>query len=141
MRKRRAEEIKVSSSVCWQSEQGRLLEICFEGKYPPGSLGNEHAQKMIDFARKRIEAEKPGAVLYNLRQLNYAWGDAIVGLARPLVDTEHKTILPACIYAEGGTAAALKALLPAFVDYEVELFQDRDAALERLQERLGNAGD
>lgn len=122
-------------------EQGRLLEISFEGTYPPGSLGNEPARKMIDFAKKRIEAEKPRAVLYNLRQLSYSWGDNIVGLARPLVDSEHKTIVPACIYAEGATAAALKSQLPAFVDYEVELFQDRDAAIERLQERLGSAGE
>ena len=128
MRKPKSEQIRVSSSACWETEQGRLLEICFEGTYPPGSLGNEHARKMIDFASKMIAAEKPGAVLYNLLQLNYSWGDTIVGLARPLVDTEHNTILPACIYAEGSTAAALKALLPAFVDYEVELFQDRDPA-------------
>lgn len=141
MRKRRAEEIRVSSSVCWESEHGRLLEICFEGTYPPGSLGNEPARKMIDFARKMIEAEKPGAVLYNLRQLSYVWGDTIVGLAGPLVNSKDKTILPACIYAEGGTAAAIQGLLPAFVFYEVELFQDRDAAIERLQERLGIVED
>lgn len=141
MRKRREEEIRVSSSVCWETDQGRLLEICFEGTCPPGSLGNEHARKMIDFARKMIEKEKPSAVLYNLRQLSYVWGDSIAGLARPLVDSEQKTILPACIYAEGGTAAALQGLLPALVFYEVELFQDRDAAIERLQARLGNVED
>jgi len=96
---------------------------------------------MIDFARKMIEKEKPAAVLYNLRQLSYVWGDTILGLARPLVNSEEKTILPACIYAEGGTAAALQGLLHALVFYEVELFKDRDAAIERLQERLGNVGD
>ena len=141
MRKRRAEEIRVSSSACWETEHGRLLEICFEGTYPPGSLGNQHAQKMIDFARKAIEEEKPRAVLYNLLQLDYVWGDTIVGLARPLVSSQQKTLLPACIYAEGRTAAAIRGLLPVFADYEVELFQDRDAAIERLQERLAVVGD
>jgi hypothetical protein len=140
VRTKRAEEIR-ASSACWQIGQGRVLEITFEGTYPPGALGNEPARKMIDFARKMIVAEKPGAVLYNLRQLNYVWGDAVVGLARPLVDSERKTILPACIYAEGGAAAALQALLPTFVVYEVELFQDRDAAIERLHERLGFVED
>ncbi len=116
---------------------GTIAEISFSGRYPPGSFGNPHASRMIFFAREAIEKNSPSAVLFDLRRLNYTWGDAITDLARTVRDPETRRVLPACLLAKGRTATALEGLIRfAGRNMDLPLFLDREEALQHLRSRL-----
>src|SRR5262245_35936457 len=134
-----AEGIQARSSTLMETDKGRILEIAFSGRYPPGSLGNEHAARMIELAKTIVERDKPRAVLFNLQRLNYVWGDAICGLAMTIADREYKTFLLGCVYAEGRTASALEGLFIKGWLFELagmKLFRDRAEAEGYLKECL-----
>jgi hypothetical protein len=121
-----------------ETGKGCILEVVLSGRYPPGSFGNPHAARMMELARRIVEQERPAAVLFGLRRLDYVWGDAIFGLISAVADPAHETFLPACILAEGRTASALNGLCQCFWDMGIGLFRDRANAEAYLQERLAS---
>jgi hypothetical protein len=135
------EGIQASSTTLMETDEDRIVEISFSGRYPPGSFGNEHADRMIELAKTIIEREKPGAVLFNLHDLSYVWGDRICGLAMTIFDRDHEAFLPGCVYAEGRTASALEGLFTKGWLFELagmRLFRDRANAESYLKECLSN---
>ena len=133
------EGIQGRSSTLAETNEGRIVEISFSGTYPPGSFGNEHAARMMELAKGMIARDPPRAVLFNLRDLNYVWGDAICSLAWAIADSERRTFLPACVYAQGRTASALVALFEKGWLFEfagMKLFRDRAEAESYLRTRL-----
>jgi hypothetical protein len=53
---------------------------------------------------------QPKGVIFDLLGLEYEWGNAICGLALPLV-RKDRSFRPSCLVAQGKTAAALRGLL------------------------------
>jgi len=129
---------------------GIVLVITFAGTYPEGSAGNPTADRM-----KRAVAEAvsdlpgpPAAVLFDMTELHYEWGDAILGILYPLMQNagSHRSPVllwpPVAIAARGATRHALTSLgveggLGGLV--EVRLVETREVALDHLRERLAGA--
>lgn len=134
------EGITHTISTLYQTEAGPIIEICFAGRYPPGSFGNDHANEMRMATLAAVQAHQPVAVLFNMRSLNYVWGDSILNIIHPLFDRETKTILPSCIFSSGRTSTALEEIfrisgISAMAG--LEMFRDREEAFEKLKKRVG----
>ncbi|NNE09663.1 MAG: hypothetical protein HKN20_13970 [Gemmatimonadetes bacterium] len=89
-----------------ETVHGGILMISFGGAYPIGSMGNEAASSMKQYVKEIVAAENPAAVLFNLTRLDYEFGDAIMGIVKPLIDAD-RNVRPICIHAAGNTALAL----------------------------------
>src|SRR5262249_51201533 len=89
------------------SPRGPVVTVSFRGKYPPGSLGNEHARQMRDYLATVLAETDPAAALLDLTDLEYEWGDGLATLALPL-RTGAAGCRPFCIVAAGRTAAAVR---------------------------------
>lgn len=57
-----------------------VLVLAFSGKYGIGSEGNGDAAYMIGVRRAAIAAWEGDALVYDLRELSYEWGNAILDL-------------------------------------------------------------
>ena len=89
-----------------------ILCVKYEGHYPPGSEGNDVAKAMTKYAVESYGRHSPDAVMFDLTELEYIWGDAIAGIAVALIQHTHECplLFPACVVARGRTYKALKAL-------------------------------
>lgn len=90
--------------------RGPLIVVNFSGVYPPGSAGNEFAEAMVEFLRSVVAETQPGGIVLDLTRLDYVWGDAIGGLAMPLL-AKREPLRAVAIVATGRTAGALAPLL------------------------------
>lgn len=88
----------------------RVLCVSFGGLFPPGSEGNSFASAMIETLRSEIARTGASGLVLDLTGLAYQFGDAVGGLAMPLLKPD-KTFRPAAIVAQGETAEALRPLL------------------------------
>ncbi len=123
--------------------RGPIILITFGGFYPPGSAGNELAARMIEFAREAMNESRAKAVIFDLFDLQYTWGDAICGLATVLLD-EKQRFRPAAIIAGGRTASALEPLLAPnmFLGLAgIKLAKSGDEALLHVQQALASAAE
>jgi hypothetical protein len=103
-------KVTATSEQILRQHAGSILAVAFAGKYPPGSDGNECAAEMVAYVRSVLSTTNAAAVIFDLRNLNYTWGDAICGLALALLE-EHASFRPSSIVATGPTARALEPLL------------------------------
>jgi hypothetical protein len=118
--------------------EGPVVAVAFAGKYPPGSGGNECARDMVSHLSSVVGETSAAAVLLDFRNLDYTYGDAICGLARPLRWTESR-FRPSAIVATGATAEALEPLLgPGWLFGVVgtKMFRDMPEAIAYLEEVL-----
>jgi len=101
-------------SMSWERvgdhPRGALIAVSFGGVYPPGSEGNAFADAMIESLRSALTETQAVGVILDLSALDYRCGDAIAGLATPLLDKD-KRFRPAAIVAVGHTGRALEPLL------------------------------
>ena len=129
-------------STSWEKigdhARGPLIAVKFGGTIPPGSAGNGFAGAMVEYLRSVVaENHAPGVVL-DLSELDYRSGDAIGGLATPLI-VDGKCCRPAAIVATGSTAQALAPLLaPNFIlgVAGIKIFPTREEAREYVEQRL-----
>ena len=114
--------------------------MVFGGTYAPGSEGNDFAREMVNYLRTTLHEVHPVAVLFDLTALEYVWGDAIAGLAMPLMEQDKPLhFLPSAIVAAGPTALALKPLLEprwALGLAGMKLFGARKEALAYLEKNV-----
>jgi hypothetical protein len=81
---------------------------------------------------------QPKGVIFDLLGLEYEWGNAICGLALPLV-RKDRSFRPSCIVAQGKTAAALRGLLLPSTIFGLagtQLLESAEEALGLLETRL-----
>ena len=115
-----AESRKITATAEWvaQYTAGPILTLTFAGYYPPGSAGNECAAEMVSYCFSVLITANPAAVLFDLRRLEYTWGDAIGdwrmcccrdGAAR--LRKGAARALPSAIVADGATARSLRPLI------------------------------
>lgn len=105
-----ARSLRMSSDEIGTRSNDPIFVIRFEGTYPPGSAGNEFAREMEQFVRSTLRETSANAVMLDLTELDYEWGDAIAGMAIPFLE-RRPTVIPVAIVASPPTAAALRPLL------------------------------
>ena len=114
------------------------MEIAFAGQIGDGYQGNVDANEMMAHVETVVTNDRPIAVLFNLTNLHYEFGDAIGGVAVPLI-AKRKSVIPACFVANGKTAQALQWFFNKNMIFGVagyKLFPDREQGLSFLRERI-----
>ena len=123
-----------------QHSTGPIVTLTFAGKYPPGSAGNGCAAEMVSYLGSVLATTNAAAVLFDLRRLQYTWGDAIGGLAWVLLKRHPERTRPSAIIAGGRTARALEPLLGPRFSFGIvgtRMFSDLPEALHHLTQALG----
>jgi hypothetical protein len=131
-------EVLCESRRLLKTEHGLIVEITFAGHLADGSQGNSDANEMKAYVAAVVKNDRPIAILFNLTDLCYHFGDAIGGIAVPLF-VKTKSAIPACFVANGETARALewffkKNMIFGFAGFK--LFPDHDQGLAFLRERI-----
>lgn len=129
-------ELTTSYERLAESPAGPIAAVVYGGKYLPGSEGNEFCLAMINFLRTVMTEAKPAAVLFDLTALDYVWGDAIAGLAMPLLEEgTDSRFRPSVIVATGTTAQALAPLVEQTLLglAGMRIFSARHEAIAHLQ--------
>jgi hypothetical protein len=132
-------KITATSEKIAEHNSGPILVVAFAGSYPPGSAGNDCAAEMVSYVRSVLVTTNAAAVLFDLRRLQYSWGDAIGGLAYALRDGDSQRFRPSAIVAIGSTARSLEGLLGPQCIFGVigtRMFSTIRAAVNYLQEVL-----
>ena len=106
----------------------RILEIVFVGKH-------EHIDShgMGTYLEEQIDLNMPAAVVLNLIDFKYSWGNDMGNLFGPLL------LKPFCIIAEGVTARSLQSLLgPTRLPQWAEAcyFKDPEEGFQYLDQEL-----
>ena len=131
--------IASSSEQVAQHAAGPILAVSFAEKYPQGSQGNGSAAEMVSYLRSVLAATNAAAVLFDFRDLQYTWGDAIGGLAWVLLRERPEHVRPSAIVAHGRTARALAPLLGPQFSFGVvgtRMFDSTPEALDYLRQAL-----
>ena len=114
--------------------RGPVVAVAYSGHYPPGSSGNHEARTMAAYLLYVLVATEAVAVVLDLRNLGYTWGDEINQLALALRD-KGGFFRPSAILAAGPTADALRPLLDRHFVFGVagtRMFQTMPEALDHL---------
>jgi len=125
-----------------KTQRGLIVEIAFAGHFGDGSQGNLDANEMKAHVEKVVKNDRPIAVLFNLTNLHYEFGDAIGAIAVPLI-IEKKSWIPACFVASGKTAQALQWFFNKNMIFSVagfKMFPDHEQGLAFLRESIGAQG-
>jgi len=134
-------KIAATSEQIAQPNAGPIVTVAFAGNYPAGSEGNDCAAEMVAYLRSVLATTNAAAILFDLRRLQYTWGDAIGGLALALREGAHYR--PSAIVASGLTGRSLEPLLgPRFIFGVVGtgMFSTIPEALNHLEQVLGQQG-
>jgi hypothetical protein len=91
----------------------QVLRVRFSGVYRPGSAGSPDAGLMMAVTAAALAHGTPDVVLFDLSELDYRWGDGLLGIFEVVAarDAEHpvRTVVvagPACIGAVRSLAGA-----------------------------------
>ena len=90
-----------------------------------------------------IEHIRPAAIILDLTELKYEWGDAIGGIMGPIFQRQHAgTPLAACIIARGKTADGLRSLRNSasgslFELTETEIFEELKDGHSYVESKVG----
>jgi hypothetical protein len=132
--------IAVRHELLQNTPDGPIVAVNLTGTFGPGSEGNPFAVEIAGYLRSTIQQTLPVAGLFDLTELDYVWGDAIAGLAMPLmVEKDPIHFLPSAIVVTGHTAQALQWLLEPrclFGIAGIRLFSTREEAVADLQATL-----
>ena len=112
--------------------------LAFSGRFGKGSQGNSDANEMAEYVMGVVTNDRPAAVMFNLRNLQYEVGDAIGGIALPLM-AKGKSAIPACFVASDTTAQALQWFFQKNAIFGIagfKMFPDLEQAIAFLKERI-----
>lgn len=109
------------------------LVVTFTGVYGVGSAGNSDAAFMRAVIARGLQATTPAAVVLDLRELDYRWGDM---MASVLNDAVVGRVNPAVVVSDR-CRAALTTLVADELgeDPATWLFDDLDDAVRRQNDR------
>ena len=137
-----SQDIACNWNLIKNTDKGPIVKVIFHGIYPPGGQGNPHAAVMFEYLRQVVSKENPAAVLIDLTELKYTFGNSIGGIAYTL-GSEKKdglSIIPACVVAKGETAKALSWFFedsqPLKLVYDMGLFTSNKKGIEFLEKKL-----
>jgi hypothetical protein len=129
------------STPLLRTDRGAIVEVAFTGRFDTGSHGNSDANEMAEYVLGVVKNDRPAAVLFNLRNLQYEFGDAIGGIALPLM-AKGKSAIPACFVAGDTTARALQWFFQKNAIFGIagfKMFADLDEAIAFLKERISSS--
>jgi hypothetical protein len=135
-------DLHSDSSVLSETAKGPIVGIAFRGTYPPGSAGNPMAAVMRQYVEEGLALHQPAAILFDLTQLDYVWGDAVSRIALPILQQRQiaPATCPVCVVAAGKTAEALKPLFAPTFFFGIaraQLAGSIDEGLRILAEAMG----
>ena len=125
------------SGPLMETNRGLIVEVAFTGRFGIGAQGNSDANETMAHVTGVVKNDRPAAVLFNLSNLEYEFGDAIGAIAVPLIKT--KPVTPACFVANGTTAQALQWFFQKDMIFGVfgfKLFSDREQGVVFLTQRI-----
>src|SRR5258708_1355025 len=130
--------LKYAFFSCSFLEQPHLIAliVAFEGEYGNGSRGNNDATFMEALSRAALAAWSPTALILDLRQLTYQWGDELLKAIQVGQDRYFDGPFPTAIViseknSEGLTSLVLHEMAS---DPAVWLFNSLDEALRAVEE-------
>jgi hypothetical protein len=128
----RPQDLSFKCEILPEYTEARVVAFAIMGFCPPGTAGSKHAAVMMRWVEDRINEIQPAAVLFDLTDLDYVWGNNMMLITNPLLRG-----IPTVYLATGRTAKALNSLFEAFcLDWgknQPKVFQDRGEALEYLE--------
>ena len=120
-----------------------VLILSVSGVYPDGSRGNEHAAYIAVMAIQGLQAFDPAAFILDLRDLEYRWGNSILGVFQEVsrhMDVDKEENEPSfhifCCTSEKSTAGFLSLVTPSNGTVPDWHFEDIDLAISKA----ANAG-
>lgn len=121
------------------STQGTdVLILSVNGVYPDGSLGNEHAAYIAVMAIQGLQAFNPEAFILDLSDLEYRWGNSILGVFQDVsrfMDAdkeENEPYFPVfAVTSEKSTAGFLSLITPSNESPPEWHFKDINQAIEK----------
>jgi hypothetical protein len=124
-------KLECSSAIREMTGSRALLEIVCRGVHEW-----EHGNQIADYIRERIDAERPVAIVLNLLEYDYEFGNDMVGLFFAWVHGAGEQIRPVCIAAQGRTRESLEALFRASgeLPFEIVFASSPQAAVAGLRE-------
>ena len=126
--------LEKSARIIEKTDAGPLIEICIKGTHND-YCGND----LIDYIQSTVKDLKPSAILLNLGDFKYSFGNDIGAILFPFLEGQTLKFRPFCIIASGCTAKSLKSLfeftkVPDIVN--AKYFEDTKDGLEYLRATL-----
>jgi hypothetical protein len=130
--------MKLEVGLKKEIEKNILLEVLFSGSY---EQGNTIALKeLCENLKTIIQEQKPSAVLLNLLDFDYIYGNDLKALIHTATFNEElKTFIQCAIVAEGRKVATSGTMLvtrSGEIGVLLEFFHDREQALRYVEEKL-----
>ncbi len=118
-----------------------VLMIKYSGKYEFGSTGNSDATYMSAMGKAAIEAWEPSAVIIELQELEYEWGDRLDIIFNIGSDKYADEPFPVAVIVGSGCEEALRTLLLGThskepIDSIEWVFKDFDTAWKYINKQL-----
>lgn len=121
----------IAAAAGRSSAAARILLLAFDGPYGVGSAGRRDAAFLIAMSRAATALWYADALLFDLRRLDYVWGDDICGLFD--VPRLVGFMLPAAIVASRANRAPLSGIInPAIDGPAADIFLQRREAIAHL---------
>jgi len=130
-------ELGCESRILAKSSQGKVLEITFYGTHECS-----HGGEMDRYIRERLAEHSPAAIIFNLLNYQYVFGNDVTGLFTASIDRDAKgfQIRPVCIVATGTTYTSLYSFFKSakLIDaLGIEFVSTVESALQWLREIRG----
>ncbi len=126
-------ELICESRILEAFPAGDILEIAFRGIHEW-----THGREMSRFIKQTIGDSSPAAVVINLLDYEYRFGDDVSGLFEAFIDRKRNVLRPSCIAATGLTHESMYPFFARsriFEAFQVQFVSSVEEALERLRER------
>jgi hypothetical protein len=125
--------LECSSSILETNAAGPVLEVAFRGLHDW-----EHGRTMDAYIRERVDAELPAAIVINLLEYDYEFGNDLAGLFAAWLHPSGR-VRPVCIAAHGRTLRCLKSLFQGagvILPFPVRFAESRGAALSEVSSEV-----
>lgn len=116
-----------------QSQLPEILVVSFHGLYDHGSLGNGDGRLMAAIVSAGVVAWQPSGLVLDLRDLDYEFGNTILGAINVGYDEDHGWLTPTRIVVSSKSSDGLNSLME-FVKRDPAdwLCPDVEQAIERV---------
>ncbi|MFT9820970.1 hypothetical protein [Lysinibacillus sp. NPDC056185] len=123
------------------SEEIEILVIKYSGKYGFGSAGNTDAIYMNVMGKAAMEAWDPDAIIIDLQDINYEWGDMLEYVFNISADKYPNEALPLAVIVGTGCEKAVRTLLLGIdskepIDKIGWIFKDLETACKYINKKF-----
>jgi len=129
--------LSCETTVLEKRTEGIILEIRFNGVHHW-----KHGNEMLDYIQEAIETHNPAAIVINLLEYEYIFGnDIFAPIFFALHDQKQGSIRPCSVVAVGHTAKSLESLIDAsnirtLGKINIKILKNIEAAQEEIRRHL-----